>query len=41
MDGLLDFINVVERQIGKKISEQDAEELILAAEAIIIALDQS
>ncbi len=40
IDGLLDFIDLVEGQIGKKISEQDAEDLISAAQAIISALDQ-
>ncbi len=40
IDGLLDFIDLVDRQIGKKVSEQDAEDLISAAEAIISVLDQ-
>ena len=40
IDDLADFIDLIEKQIGKKISEQDAEDLISAAEAIISALDQ-
>ena len=33
------FINAVEAQRGKKISEQDADELIAAVQAIIIAIE--
>ncbi len=40
IDDLTDFIDVIEKQYGNNISEQDAEDLISAAEVIISALDQ-
>ncbi len=40
IDDLVDFIDLIDGQIGRKIDVQDAEHLISAAEAIISALDQ-
>lgn len=40
IDDLADFIDMIEKQYKKQISEEDAENLIPAAEAIIHALEQ-